>query len=91
MTNEFNQPKRNYWKWIAIISVIIILGILVYFGYTYTVNKSLSTGYSAGVQYGASSIIQQINSQGKIPVLINSTGNITINWMDIKAICGGIK
>lgn len=85
------EQNKNYWKWIAIISVVIILGILVYFGYTYTINKSLSKGYSAGVKYGASSIIQQINSQGKIPVLSNSTGNVTINWMDIKTICGGIK
>ena len=70
-----------------IILSIIVLGGILFFAYNYQQSKCNIQIYNKttiAYNQGAYDLIKQINSQGKVPVIQNKT----INWIDIKTICG---
>jgi hypothetical protein len=69
---------------IAILCLIILAGLFYFLIYP----KIYNSIYAKGVRDGAFMLTQQINIDGKIPVMQNATD---IQMIDIKTICQGIK
>ena len=63
-----------------IILVLLIIGI--YISYNYQTQQSYNEGYEAGAYY----IIGQITTTAQVPYFDNSTGNLTIKYLDLNEV-----
>ena len=70
----------------VIILSIICLIFIGYFSYQ-QFGVYLNKVYTQGYNYGVQQTIVDINKNGLIPVIQNTTGNLTIKNIDIKTIC----
>lgn len=69
----------NKWKLTTISLIIIILAFALYVGYNYQTQQTYNKGYEAGAYY----IIGQITTTAQVPYFDNSTGNLTIKYLDL--------
>jgi len=83
--------KINKLKLYAIITTIILLLIVGYFGYNYFGNKIAETYYVNGYNKATVDIISGIQQTGDIPIFNNESGQVQIQQINIQEICGNAQ
>ncbi len=80
---------ENKWKLIAIISIILLILISLYFLYNYIFTLGFNQGFQQGATQQYNSLIFKINNEGVIPVLTNQNNETQVDWINIREVCGG--
>jgi len=74
--------KPNY-KVLFYSLIVILFTIAMIWSIEYQSQKDEKKGYEAGYQAGAYYIIGQITTTAQVPYFDNSTGNLTIKYLDL--------